>query len=239
MDPGEAWAIPEEPLLIAASAGKGGRGLWLGKKPGVWLEDGHVGLSEVPDPGEVPFAGFALPGIHNRENLAAALFLANLAGVRRDQVQLSCLTGLAHRMETVATINGMTWINDSKATNVDATLIALAALTTEGQLPAVVLLGGQGKAGSPYELLVNPLKAAVKIICFGASGPEIAAALSCLQPELVPTMAEAVARAAVCSARYVLLTPACASFDEFRNFEHRGECFTAQVHALESSIYGS
>jgi UDP-N-acetylmuramoylalanine--D-glutamate ligase len=125
------------------------------------------------------------------------------------------------------------WINDSKATNVDAALVGVAGVPA----PQLTLLGGQGKEGADYAPL-RPLLAerSRAVLCFGASGPEIAQALSGLEVELLPGLAQAVDRAGQLArpGDSVLLSPACASFDEFRNFEHRGEVFAALARgALE------
>lgn len=218
---GVALVAPEPPELVAACAGRPGRRLWLGKKPGITLSITHADLDGVP----LDLRPLRVMGEHNRWNAAVAALLALQAGLRPDALRLDLLEALAHRMQPVAERAGVLWINDSKATNIDATLVALRGLDR----PAVVLLGGQGKEGADYRTLRAPLAAARRVLCFGQDGPHIAAALGDLPVETLPGLAAAVARARTLAqpGEAVLLSPACASFDEFRNFEHRGAVFSA------------
>jgi UDP-N-acetylmuramoylalanine--D-glutamate ligase len=135
------------------------------------------------------------------------------------------LQPLNHRLFLVTETDGVRWINDSKATNIDSTLAAVKGVPG----PLIVLIGGKGKAGANYQKL-RPVLAtsASAIICFGASGDEIAEALSGLPIHHAEGLQDAVqiarkmARAGDC----ILLSPACASFDEFNDFEQRGDVFT-------------
>jgi len=130
-------------------------------------------------------------------------------------------------MESVGVVGGVRWINDSKATNVDATARGLEGLEgPEGSL--VVLLGGQGKAGSNYRQLKGTLREKARaVICFGDTGPEIAADLEALEPACVNGLQDAVALARDLAQEgdTVVLSPACASFDEFNDFADRGDRF--------------
>lgn len=187
-------------------------------------------FAEIPGARAISLSGFTLPGRHNRENVAAAVLLALCGGVPADRIDVAGLTGLPHRMELVAERDGVSWINDSKATNVESTLVALAsAADMSGGI--VVLLGGRGKAGADYERLATPLRLARAVVCFGESGATIAEGLSRagLGPLLEPGLDGAIARARTLaqSGDTVLLSPACASFDEFTDFEHRGRHFAA------------
>lgn len=199
--------------------------LAVGAHPGVTVEGDRLVFSGTDDDGALSLVGFGLPGGHNRLNLAAALLLGQRLGLDRAAVDLAALRPLPHRMEPIETDDGRTWINDSKATNVDAARAGLAGAPAG----AVVLLGGAGKAGADYGVLAQLLTDAGAVICFGATGPAIAQDLRAagLQPLTAPTLADAVARARAFSAPgdAVLLCPACASFDEFDNFEHRGRVF--------------
>ena len=201
--------------------------LALGGHPGVIDHGDRLVFGGTDDDGELDLSAFTLPGAHNRTNLAAALLVGQGLGLDRSRIDLGALRPLPHRMEPIATDDGRRWINDSKATNVDA---ARAGLT---DLPpgAVVLLGGAGKAGADYASLAPLLAPAGGVICFGGSGPDIQAALHAARPTL-PIHAAAALSGAVAQARalsapgdIILLCPACASFDEFDHFEHRGQVF--------------
>ncbi len=199
---------------------------------GYWLT-----FSEIPGARPVSLAGFKLPGRHNRENVAAAVLLALCGGVPVEQIDVAGLTGLPHRLEVVTENGGVTWINDSKATNVESTMVALAAMVDEPRPERVhVLLGGRGKAGADYERLAAPLRAMGFVTCFGESGPVIAEGLrrAGLQVSVAPTLADAIDACAntATPGDTVLLSPACASFDEFTDFEHRGRYFADRVKDL-------
>jgi len=204
--------------------------LRLGGRPGAVVE-GDTLVVEIGDRVErYDLAGFPLPGAHNRDNLAVAVLLARLGGLPADRVDVSVVRALPHRLEPVHDADGVAWINDSKATNIDAAVIGIDAVGAG----AITLLGGQGKGGADYGVLRAPLAATGRpAIAFGASGGDIAAALADLPVERVDTLAEAVAlaRRLARPGDTVLLSPACASFDEFRDFEHRGAVFTELARA--------
>jgi UDP-N-acetylmuramoylalanine--D-glutamate ligase len=177
----------------------------------------------------------ALRGAHNRADAMAAALLAFHAGVKEQALQagLDAFPGLAHRLESVRVLDGVEWVNDSKATNVDAVLTALAAFPPGQRL--WLIAGGKGK-GAPYAPLVRAGDGKVAgLLTVGQDGP-------LLQREFAPvcpvhpceTLERAVARARELArpGEVVLLSPACASYDQFRNFEHRGEVFKALVGAL-------
>lgn len=193
--------------------------------PGVRVMDGVAHLTGTPDDGPLPLGSFSLPGAHNAANLGAAIALLVSAGVPRAALDPGCVRALPHRLEPVHEHDGVTWINDSKATNVEAAQTGITALTG----PALVLLGGAGKDGADYASLLPALRThARRVICFGASGRDIAAALPLPGTQLLEGGLEAAVHDARTHARpgdTILLSPACASFDEFRNFEHRGEVF--------------
>lgn len=209
-----------------------GRRLFLGGHPGVKIERDRLVLDEVGDRGVLDISAFPLPGEHNRENLAAAVLLAMCLGLRRDQLRIGELRGLPHRMQTIADRRGVWWVDDSKATNVEAALAGFAGFPR----PVVALLGGQGKAGAAYGALAPALRTARAVLCFGQDGPRIAAGLEegFVKATVLPRLADAVALAATLArpGDAVLLSPACASFDEFKNFEHRGEVFAQLVREL-------
>jgi UDP-N-acetylmuramoylalanine--D-glutamate ligase len=178
----------------------------------------------------------ALRGRHNLENAMAALLCARLLGVPGEAVQrgLDNFGGLPHRLELVRERNGVEWINDSKATNVDSTSVGLAAFPA-GAARVVLILGGRGKR-APYTPLRALFADRVKeLLTIGEDAPAIERALGEAAPtEHCGTLAEAVARAATLArpGDVVLLSPACASYDQFKSYEERGERFRQLVGAL-------
>lgn len=233
MGPEDTSIVPgDDARLNRLAAVQPGRRLWLGAHPGVTVDGDRLRLVGVgPGPVEVSLAGFELPGRHNRENVAAAVLLAVCGGVAPERISVAGLTGLPHRMEVVSKARGLVWINDSKATNVESTLAAVDGF----ERPYVCLLGGRAKAGSAWSSLVGPLRSARAVVCFGEAGPIIADALAHdgLSAHRAGSLDEAVALA-VTLARpgdALLLSPACASFDGFTDFEHRGRHFAALAEA--------
>lgn len=230
MGPDDAAIVPAaDARLRRLAADLPGQRFLLGGHPGVTLEGDTLRLSGVHDPGPVSLAGFSLPGRHNLDNVAAAVLLAVCGGLWRHELDVARLVGLPHRMERVHEADGVTWIDDSKATNVDSALACYDGFPG----PFVALLGGKGKAGAQYDALVEPLRRARHILAFGAEGPAIQAALARAEvhAERVPTLEAAVPRARELArpGDTVLLSPACASFDEFADFEDRGRKFRAWV----------
>jgi UDP-N-acetylmuramoylalanine--D-glutamate ligase len=182
----------------------------------------------------IPAGEIRLPGAHNRENAMAAAAVTLARGVDPDAVRagLRSFRGVAHRLEPIAERDGVAYVNDSKATNVDSTLVALRSYAAGVHLIA----GGRTKAQdfSPLAPLVAERCATVHLIGEGAG--EIAAALAPADVPLIfsETLERAVAgaRAAARPGEVVLLSPACASFDQYPDFEARGERFRALVEAL-------
>lgn len=166
-----------------------------------------------------------IKGRHNEMNALAAIALAEAADIPREGIVQALKTygGLEHRFQAVVTNDGVRWVNDSKATNVGSTVAALNGLIVTGTL--YLLLGGDGKAADFSELkpLIN--KPNIFCYCFGKDGAELAKLSN--QSVLVKTMAEAVAqiRSKLKAGDMVLLSPACASLDQFKNFEERGKVF--------------
>ncbi|MFP8215386.1 UDP-N-acetylmuramoyl-L-alanine--D-glutamate ligase [Klebsiella quasipneumoniae] len=175
----------------------------------------------------------SITGQHNYSNALAALALADAAGLPRASSlkALTTFTGLAHRFQLVLDHNGVRWINDSKATNVGSTEAALNGLQLDGTL--YLLLGGDGKSAD-----FTPLKRylggdRIRLYCFGRDGAELAE----LRPEVAvqtETMEQAMRQIAplVKAGDMVLLSPACASLDQFKNFEQRGEMFARLAKEL-------
>ena len=180
-----------------------------------------------------PLHAVQLAGAHNRENMMAAVAAARAFGVSAAAVQqaLERFRGLEHRLELVRERAGVRYVNDSKGTNAGAVIKSLASF--EGN---VILLAGGIEKGGDYGVLVEPVRRTVKrAIVFGAARELLARTLTgATEVELVDSLAEAVTRAAVVATRgdTVLLSPACASFDMFRDYADRGRQFKALVEAL-------
>jgi UDP-N-acetylmuramoylalanine--D-glutamate ligase len=205
---------------------------------GIFLRDAEIVLRD--DGAETVLlrrADIGLRGEHNVENVLAAAGAAFLAGIGPSAIAsgVRSFAGVEHRLEFVAEINGVNYYNDSKATNVDATLKALDAFS--GNL--LVILGGKDKGGD-FTLLREPLHQRAKVaLLIGAAAEKIASQIQGAAPmESVGTIERAVSRAAELAkpGDTVLLAPACASFDQFHNFEHRGRIFKQRVRLLEEEF---
>jgi UDP-N-acetylmuramoylalanine--D-glutamate ligase len=175
-----------------------------------------------------------VPGPHNRENAAAATAAARAAGIDDDAIARALRTfeGVPHRIELVRELRGVRYVNDSKATNVAATLRALASFP-DARLH--VILGGRGK-GEAYEPLAAAFKPDDRAYVIGEAAEEIETALHAagVPVDLALTLESAVGAAATAAApeHVVLLSPACASYDQFRDFEARGDAFRTLVEEL-------
>lgn len=179
-------------------------------------------------------SGAALKGRHNAMNALFAIAAARLLGVRDEKIQqaLKTFVNVPHRLERVAEIAGVTYYNDSKATNVDSAYYALEAM----QGPVIWIAGGQDK-GNDYSLLLPLVREKVKaVVCLGLDNEKIKGAFQNSVDILKETKSaeEAVQTAARLAETgdVVLLSPACASFDLFRNYEDRGEQFKKAVNNL-------
>lgn len=193
------------------------------------LSDGKIfhGDSEIVNLNEV-----SLIGSHNHANLLAAMSLAYACGVDKESMVdvAKHFVGLSHRCELVGIKQGVSYINDSKATNVGATVAALEGLSSHlGDL--YLIAGGDGK-GSDFSPLTEPLANITQLITLGRDGPKIAKLKA--DSIAVNTMAEAVAKAAelASSGDIVLLSPACASLDMYKSFVARGDDFKQCVESL-------
>ena len=181
----------------------------------------------------VPVDCVPLQGRHNRANALAAMALAHTMNVPADAMQraISRFQGLPHRSQVVAEHAGVTWVDDSKATNVGATH---AALTGETR-PVVLIAGGQGK-GADFQLLKDAVATHARaVVLIGRDAGLIESALNGVAPVThASDMIDAVARAneVAQAGDVVLLSPGCASFDMFDNYAHRGEVFTSTVRDL-------
>ncbi|MFN5422801.1 MAG: UDP-N-acetylmuramoyl-L-alanine--D-glutamate ligase, partial [bacterium] len=200
---------------------------------GAFIKDGNMKLNH----GEsltMSIYDFALKGKHNQYNTMAAALATSLVGIRKDRIRdaVASFESLEHRMESVATVRGIEFINDSKATNVNSTWYALESM----EKPVTLILGGVDK-GNDYGLIKEMVEEKVKaIICMGVDNKKIHEALGDVVSTIIDTESaeEAVRKAYQVSEKgdVVLLSPACASFDLFKYYEDRGDQFKKAVKAL-------
>lgn len=227
-DPQVARRMPSRPVVY-----------WFSRQKrvvqGAFLRDGQICFRDhgrefvLMRRDEIP-----LRGEHNVENVLAACAAAYLAGAEPAAIAagVKSFRAVEHRLEFVAEIGGVSYYNDSKATNVDAALKAVEAFPG----PLFVILGGKDK-GSPYTPLREPLRARAKAaLLIGAAGAKISAdlagAVTCIPSGTLERAVEFAAERAQ-PGDTVLLAPACSSFDQFENYEHRGRAFKELVARLE------
>jgi UDP-N-acetylmuramoylalanine--D-glutamate ligase len=200
---------------------------------GAWLDDGFVVYRAGKDEHierVVPLTGIPLKGAHNVENVLAAVCASRLAGASAESIREAGqnFQAVEHRLEFVATVNGVDFYNDSKATNVDATMKAVASFQSGIHL----IMGGKDK-GSDYTQLAQLLRARVRAVyTIGSAAAKIESQLrgmvSILSCETLDNAVSAAASAAH-PGDVVLLAPACSSFDQFESYEHRGRVFKELV----------
>lgn len=201
---------------------------------GGFIENGDMHIRVGNDAMDMSIHDLSLKGRHNVYNSMAAGISARVAGIRKEKIResFSTFNGLEHRLELVATVRGVDYINDSKATNVNSVWYALESM----EKPTVLILGGQDK-GNNYNELMELVKEKVKaIVCMGVDNSPIVKAF---ENEIETVVETSSARDAVKAAYaladkgdVVLLSPACASFDLFENYEDRGEQFKEAVRNL-------
>jgi len=206
------------------------------EKADAYVRSGNLMLKTDDGPKVVlAISDIGIPGPHNLANSAAAALAASLAGVTASQIgkTLRNFKGVEHRLERVAVINGVSYINDSKGTNVDAVVMALRSIAT----PIILIAGGKDKGGE-FTVLNAEMKDKVRaMVLIGEAANKIAMQLAGAAPiHNAGTMGEAVEKAAHLAQKgdTVLLSPGCASFDMFRNFEHRGDVFKEEVNRLNN-----
>jgi len=233
----------DDPTCVAMAARTRAKVFWFSRQKeveqGAWVRDGNIvfrdqrGQREVLEVSEIP-----LKGAHNLENVLAAVCAGVLMGCAPEKIQHAVhnFKAVEHRLEFVATIRGVDYYNDSKATNVDATIKALESFPANIHL----ILGGKDK-GSDYTVLNDLLRKRVKrVYTIGAAAAKIESQIVSSKnggPELVhaETLENAIrkANAAAQPGDIVLLAPACASFDQFKSYEHRGKVFKEIVGSLK------
>jgi UDP-N-acetylmuramoylalanine--D-glutamate ligase len=194
---------------------------------GIWIEANWVMFR-----GEKVLQADSLkmPGDHNLQNLLLAVGVAKLAGIENKSIASAVATfpGVAHRLEYICTDDGVDYINDSKATNYDAADVGLTAV----KAPVILIAGGEAKEGEDLAWLNTIKQKAAAVLLIGNAANLFADRLKAIgynNFEIVETMANAVTRsselAQQTNAKVVLLSPACASFDQYTSFEHRGDDF--------------
>jgi UDP-N-acetylmuramoylalanine--D-glutamate ligase len=232
----------DDPTCVALCARSRSPVFWFSRQKeveqGAWVKDGNIvfrdgaGQREVLQVSEIP-----LKGAHNLENVLAAICAGMLMGCATEKIRQAVrdFKAVEHRLEFVATIRGVDYYNDSKATNVDATIKALESFPANIHL----ILGGKDK-GSDYTVLNHLLRQRVKsVYTIGAAAAKIESQIISSKgggPEVVhaETLENAIrkANAVAQPGDVVLLAPACASFDQFKNYEHRGQVFKEIVRGL-------
>ncbi|MDX1638049.1 MAG: UDP-N-acetylmuramoyl-L-alanine--D-glutamate ligase, partial [Balneolaceae bacterium] len=182
----------------------------------------------------MPTSELGLSGTHNLNNGLATALAARVSEIKNDIIRESLRTfeGVEHRLELVRTVEGVKYINDSKATNINAVWYALDSY----EVPMALILGGRDKGNDYTELIEQVRRKVHTIIAIGEARSKIEKQLGSVVPhfETADTLTEAVKKARDNTRRgeIVLLSPACASFDMFENYEHRGNVFKRAVHDL-------
>lgn len=199
-----------------------------------FLEDNNFIVQLKNERMEMSVYDLMIKGKHNQQNAMAATAATMAMNIRKPKIRESLLafSSLEHRMELVASVRGVEFINDSKATNINSTWFALESM----KKPTILILGGQDK-GNDYSLILELIKEKVKaIVCMGINNTPIHAAFDGLGIPMVDVLSaqEAVEKGYALANKgdVVLLSPACASFDLFKNYEDRGKQFKQYVKAL-------
>src|ERR1700736_1156916 len=226
-----------DPTCVAMAARTKAQVFWFSRQKevqqGAWVLDGNILFRDGAQQREIMLVSeIPLKGALNLENVLAAVCAGALMGCAPERIRQAVreFKAVEHRLEYVATIRGVDYYNDSKATNVDATIKALESFPANIHL----ILGGKDK-GSDYTVLNDLLRQRVKrVYTIGAAAAKIESQIK--GPEVVhaETLENAIrkANAVAQSGDVVLLAPACASFDQFKNYEHRGQTFKQLVRAL-------
>jgi UDP-N-acetylmuramoylalanine--D-glutamate ligase len=230
----------DDPTCVAMGARTRAQVFWFSRQKevqqGTWVRDGNIvfrdsqGQREILQVSEIP-----LKGAHNLENVLAAVCSGVLMGCAPEKVRQAVrdFKAVEHRLEFVATIGGVDYYNDSKATNVDATTKALESFPANIHL----ILGGKDK-GSDYTVLNDLIRQRVKrIYTIGAAAAKIESQVKGAEIVHAETLENAMrkAHATAQPGDVVLLAPACASFDQFKNYEHRGKVFKEIVAGLAAA----
>jgi UDP-N-acetylmuramoylalanine--D-glutamate ligase len=227
----------DDPTCVDMAKRSKAQVFWFSRKKdvpqGAWVRNGRFVFRGSGGEHEIlPVSEMPLKGAHNVENVLAAICVGMLMGCKPEQIAKAVreFKAVEHRLEYVATIRGVEYYNDSKATNVDATIKALESFPANIH----IILGGKDK-GSDYTVLNDLLRQRVKrVYTIGAAAAKIETQIRGAEVVHAETLDSAVKRAAATATPgdVVLLAPACASFDQFQNYEHRGRVFKQAVHSL-------
>jgi UDP-N-acetylmuramoylalanine--D-glutamate ligase len=232
----------DDPTCVAMAGRTRAQVFWFSRqkevKQGAWVRDGAIlfrdgsGSQQTAQREIMLVSEIPLKGAHNLENVLAAVCAGGLMGCSPEKIRQAVrdFKAVEHRLEYVATIRGVDYYNDSKATNVDATIKALESFPANIHL----ILGGKDK-GSDYSLLQDLLRQRVKrVYTIGAAAEKIESQIHGVEVVRAETLESALRKAnAVAEAGdVVLLAPACASFDQFKNYEQRGQLFKEIVRGL-------
>ncbi|HTD32471.1 MAG TPA: cyanophycin synthetase, partial [Candidatus Elarobacter sp.] len=239
--------------IVAGAPGEDGnrvktRALWFSAEPHrqstLYLRNGEIIVYAPPtgDPRPVDVlrvAEIPLLGAHNVENVMGAVLVALAAGLPLDAVREAVRTfhALAHRLQEVAEIDGVRYVDDSKATNPGAVIAAMRSFDR----PIVLIAGGKAKGTDFAEMGKVVSSRAKAVVLIGEAADEIAGVVKRAKIERAGSMREAVLRASDLAepGDVVLLSPGCASFDMFLSAEHRGDQFAEAVHALRDPVAGA
>ncbi|TAF57467.1 MAG: UDP-N-acetylmuramoyl-L-alanine--D-glutamate ligase [Oscillatoriales cyanobacterium] len=233
----------DDPALYAHRTDWGGDAYWTsvqgytaldGITPYAYIESGWVYVEGVK---VVEVAALKMPGAHNQQNLLLAVAAARIAQLEPEAIAAAVadFPGVAHRLEVIDTWQGVRFVNDSKATNYDAAEVGLTSV----EAPAILIAGGSIKEGDDAAWMDAIADRAAYVLLIGAASDAFAQRLTEIgygRYECVETLDHAVVRSAVLAieldAKTVLLSPACASFDQFSSFEERGDRFRTLCRAL-------
>jgi len=231
----------DDPTCVALAARTKAQVFWFSRQKevqqGAWVVDGNILFRDGARQGEIMLVSeIPLKGAHNLENVLAAVCAGALMGCAPGKIRQAVreFKAVEHRLEYVATIRGVDYYNDSKATNVDATIKALESFPANIHL----IVGGKDK-GSDYTLLNHLLRQRVKrVYTIGAAAAKIESQMKGVEVVHADTLENALRKASAVAepGDVVLLAPACASFDQFKNYEQRGEMFKAIVRGLAADV---
>jgi len=236
---GEDFAVlnADDPICTTMAARTRAQLFWFRRQKevqqGAWLRDGKILFRNGSQQREVMLVSeIPLKGAHNLENVLAAVCASALMGCAPEKIRQTVMDfkAVEHRLEFVTTIRGVDYYNDSKATNVDATIKALESFPSHIHL----ILGGKDK-GSDYTVLNDLLRQRVKrVYTIGAAATKIESQIKGVEVVHAETLDNALRKANALAqpGDVVLLAPACASFDQFKSYEHRGRVFKEIVRGL-------
>jgi UDP-N-acetylmuramoylalanine--D-glutamate ligase len=234
----------DDSTCVAMAARTKAQVFWFSRRKevqqGAWVRDGNILFRDGAQQREIMLVSeIPLKGAHNLENVLAAVCAGALMGCAPEKIRQAVreFKAVEHRLEYVATIRGVDYYNDSKATNVDATIKALESFPTNIHL----ILGGKDK-GSDYSLLNHLLRQRVKrVYTIGAAAAKIESQIKEVEVVHADTLENALRKANAVAepGDVVLLAPACASFDQFKNYEQRGQVFKDIVRTLSAEVVGT